>query len=169
MLTGKIVNARPPDSKDSYGTQYQEIQIKEDNTGKLVAGRIGSKSGYSGGEEITVNMEKRHDKQSQPYWYFKRVTDASYNAQQGPQQARQSTKSDDMVRIRSMALAYAKDLVVAEKITRPELASVSNEFTAYIMTGRWIQDNTSQHETNWEDTPPSQDSLAPPDNQDEPW
>lgn len=160
MITGKIVNIRPPDSTDQYGTQYQEVQIEENNTGKLVAGRIGSKSGYTGGEELTVNMEKRQDKNGQPFWYFKRVTDSSWGGQQasqggsqGPRNAPKSTNGSDMVRIRSMALAYAKDLVVAEKVTRDELAQLANEFTAYIMTGRWIQDNPSQ-ETNQYDYNP---------------
>lgn len=92
-------------------------------------------TGYSGfwKNGTQVNQQPRQSSQQT----------APQQGQQSPQQRRQGTKSDDMVRIRSMALAYAKDLVVAEKITRPELASVANEFTAYIMTGRWVQDNYS--------------------------
>lgn len=58
--------------------------------------------------------------------------------QQAPQQPRQGKNGNDVVRIRSMALAYAKDLVVGDKIPPVGLQSCANEFTGYIMTGRWL-------------------------------
>lgn len=56
---------------------------------------------------------------------------------QAPSQLAEPPKCDDMVRIRSDALGYAKDLVVADKIPHANLENVAVEFTAFIQTGKW--------------------------------
>jgi len=63
------------------------------------------------------------------------------NAPQAPQQPRQGVqapKGDDMTRIRSMALSYAKDMVCEGKLDKDLLPAMANEFTAYIISGRWF-------------------------------
>lgn len=166
MLTGNITSVQAPDYKDNYGNSYQNITVTDAN-GQPTRGRIASKIPYTledVGSQGQWDVEQKQNNQGS-YLRFKRHTDyqgGQYPPQstsQRPQQPRGGTNDSDMVRIRSMALAYAKDLVVASKIDYAVLPTAANEFTAYIMTGRWIQDNPSQQES----------SLAPPDNQDEPW
>lgn len=80
--------------------------------------------------------------------------------QQAPQRAAGPTKGDDMVRIRSDALKYAKDLVVADKIPHANLETVTVEFTAFIQTGKWSFSQTKWPEPSGVDGP--QDIDEPP-------
>ncbi len=49
----------------------------------------------------------------------------------------------EMIQIRSMALAYAKDLVWAEQLKIGDLKSKADEFTAYIAHGKWFANATN--------------------------
>jgi len=49
----------------------------------------------------------------------------------------QGGNGEDMIRVRSMALAYAKDLVCEGKLEFGQIETESNRFTAYITTGHW--------------------------------
>lgn len=105
-------------------------------------------TGYSGFWQDDAQVRQPQPQQGQT---------APPQTQQGTQQARQRTNDDDMVRIRSMALSYAKDLVVAGKITQKGLTITANEFTSFIMTGRWFKDNQSAPD----DPPPPPDDGIP--------
>ncbi len=61
----------------------------------------------------------------------------------------------EMIRMRSMALAYAKDLVCAEQLIIGDLKSKADEFTAYIAHGKWFVNKTTPEDepTDTEDIP----------------
>lgn len=164
MLTGTIQNVEPPDSSDNYGTQYQFITILNPQTNQRSRGRIGSKNPYTRqdvGAQIQVDVQQRQSDKG-PYLYFKKQQQGQYQGQQGPQQPRGRANGDEMVRVRSMALSYAKDLVVADKIVQAGLPALVNEFTSFIITGQWFN-APKQDSAQWPDEqpPPPEDSDVP--------
>ncbi len=58
------------------------------------------------------------------------------------------TSDTEMIRIRSMALAYAKDLVCNGVLQIGSLEPKADSFTAYIMTGRWFADKATEPDEN---------------------
>jgi len=144
-ISGTITIAEPVDSTDQMSNKYQWITI--DGPNGPIRGRIGSKQGYQANTPINVTVESKQGQEGQ-YNYFKRYNpqydQPSQPPPQKPQQgapvASQSTNGSEMVRIRSMALSYAKDLVCNGKLELELLESRANEFTAYIMTGKWLPD-----------------------------
>lgn len=170
MLTGTIQNVEPPDSSDNYGNQYQFITITDANQ-QPNRGRIGAKIPYTSqdiGKQISVNVEQKQS-QKGPYLYFKKPQDNQYQGQQGPQQARRATNGEDMIKkVRSMALAYAKDLVVAEKLIYSNLEATAIEFTSFIMSGQSFKQPVNQpqetrNNPEWvgDDPPPPTDDGIP--------
>lgn len=91
---------------------------------------------------------------------------APQQGQQPAPQPSQSTNDNEMVRIRSMAVEYAKDLVCAKNMQRQLLPDMADEFTAYIMTGKWVSKLASQGgqpNPDWvgDDPPPPPDDGIP--------
>ena len=85
QITGKITQTEQPDFTDRHQNLHQNIAITAaDST--IYTGRIGSKRGYNGGEQITVTatQEKRED--GSLWTRFRRVDpqqQGSQNVQQG--------------------------------------------------------------------------------------
>jgi hypothetical protein len=103
QITGTITNVNLPDSTDKWQNQWQNIVITQAD-GTRVAGRIGSKRGYNGGEQITAQVNEGQYDDGSPKITFKRIDPqqaqyapqqgqyAPQNAPQAPQQPPQATK-----------------------------------------------------------------------------
>ena len=74
-------------------------------------------------------------------------TQAAQNAA-GQSKSSAPTSDSEIIKTRSMALAYAKDLVCAEQLIIGELKSKADSFTSYIMTGRWFADKATEPDEN---------------------
>jgi len=69
---GTITQVSPPsEPQGQYNVRYQTITVT-DLSGQTITGRIGSKNGYSYGEEIEITVEKKTGRDG-PYNYFRKV------------------------------------------------------------------------------------------------
>jgi len=84
---------------------------------------------------------------------------------QQPHQGVQKEKGEDMVKVRSMALAYAKDLVCEGKTDISAIPSTANEFTAFIISGQWFSKKPQGGEPN----PDYEENPGPPPDDDVPF
>lgn len=150
IISGVIIAVDPPDYTDpKWGNQYQNITVEGQNG--LVSGRIGCKKPYTQ-QDIGAQGQWECEQSSNAQGAYNKLK--KYYSPAPPQQAPQGgsrkpqqPNGNDMVRIRSMAVAYAKDLV-CNGMNRSLLADMADEFTAYIMTGRWVSKSTAQGQSN---------------------
>jgi hypothetical protein len=94
QITGTITQVGPASAPSGqYQVRYQDVTITDDQNGKQWYGRIGSKQGYQGGEQVAVTVEVKQG-QDGTYNYFKKFNPqyAPQNAPQAPQQPPQATK-----------------------------------------------------------------------------
>lgn len=179
MLIGTIQNVTPPDHQDQYGNHYQNITII-DGAGMPHQGRIASKTPYTQqdvGKQGQWDVEQKQSSQG-PYQKFKRhydkpygVQQGSYQGPQGPQHAAERPKGEDMVRIRSMADSYVKDMLIADKVQKVEYWSEVVNHVAFITTGTLpplMVPSTKSKESEWPepsgvDGPQDIDPPLPPD------
>lgn len=93
QITGTITAVGPASAPTGqYNVRYQDVTIA-DQSGKEWYGRIGSKQGYQGGEQVAVTVEVKQG-QDGTYNYFKKFNPqfGSQNAPQAPQQGQQAMK-----------------------------------------------------------------------------
>ncbi|GAG55241.1 unnamed protein product [marine sediment metagenome] len=84
-ISGTITEAgqaSPPSGQ--FNVRYQDIVITDSNNRKWY-GRIGSKQGYQGGEQITVSIEQKADSDGNTYNYLKRFNPQYSQPNQPPQ------------------------------------------------------------------------------------
>lgn len=172
-ITGTITDAGQASAPSGqHQVRYQDIVITEP-TGKKWYGRIGSKQGYQAGTAISVTVEIKEG-ESGPYNYFRKYNPQYQGQQSAPREAPQGAShpqtgpnvpntqnNTDMVRIRSMALSYAKDLLVVKEMQRHQMWNMVLDFTAYIMTGRTPKPVGGEPNPDYSDNPPLSEDDDP--------
>ena len=91
LVEGTISAVTPPDFRDNYGNQYQNITI--DTVNGPIVGRKGSKTPYAAhdiGKQVKWECEQASNSRG-PYNKFKMPQDPNY-PQQGYQQAEQGSQ-----------------------------------------------------------------------------
>ena len=159
-----------------FNVRYQDIVITDPNNRKWY-GRIGSKQGYQGGEQITVSIEQKADSDGNTYNYFKRFnpqysggewtppTDQStlQSGQQAPPAAAQQQNGQKEMRIvRGNALnaVMSATTVPSDMISDYLLTSVQ-----FILTGNWIlkpklgQPDKTENQYNYNPRTESDDDI----------
>lgn len=169
VKVGEIKQRTKSQMSKSPGQQYnvQKIEIA-DQTDKIGVWAYANQQ-FLPGQNVTVHgMLKEYNNVRYIDFADVKQANATVNIpQSAPPQSPQGSqpvagppKCDDMVRIRSDALAYAKDLVVADKIIQAGLQTAANEFTAFIQTGQWFNQPKKWPEPSGVDGP--QDIDEPP-------
>jgi len=144
-ISGTITEAgqaSPPSGQ--FNVRYQDIVITDSNNRKWY-GRIGSKQGYQGGEQITVSIEQKADSDGNTYNYLKRFNpqygqpsqgyQAPQQPQQGPPAAPQSTNGQKEMRIvRGNAL---NAVMSATEISSDMIGEYLLTAVQFILTGEW--------------------------------
>ena len=124
QITGTITSAQPPDSMDNWQNQWQNVVITKSD-GTRISGRIGSKKGYSGGEQITVQVNQGTYDDGSPKITFKRIN--PQQAQQGQRPPQQADNAEGKVR-HGLVCAYI------QSGQEPNIQTI-NYWTEFIVTG----------------------------------
>lgn len=158
IIKGTVTNVGLPHNVDGYGNSWQWLIVETING--PITGAKGSKQELTQnfvGQQVEYEVLSKQG-ESGPYNQFKRVQQGyggqgqqSYSAPQGQQTSQPAQRqpqggqqqpqgpkqqSGDITKIRSMALSYVKDLVVAGKVELNNWYAVTCDFNAFIMTGK---------------------------------
>ena len=147
-ISGNIANVvSEVGYQGQFGYVYTFQMTIQTPDGAYKTGRIGSKSQVYplvSGAPISVEVSSYQGttrfKKFDPQYGQPPSPAAPQKPPQAAPVAPKSTNGGDMVRIRSMALSYAKDLVCEGKLGLELLENRADEFTVYIMTGKWLPD-----------------------------
>lgn len=127
----------------SKGSVYWKVTWDDDKSDNIFDVKFKETLETALAHNLPVNVEKEKNGQ---YWNVKSVTPAGVEMPSEASQAKsippspQSNVIDrfnaEDIRIRSMCLSYAKDLLVAGKITSDILYSQADRFYQYIISGK---------------------------------
>lgn len=145
-IEAEITNVGDPFTTD-YGRR-QKIKLKKD--GKEIQAL------YCGDQELNWRTHKNKSYQfvlwkSGRGWCCDLPKNSDPFTEASPASPSGNGK-EDMVRIRSMAAAYAKDLCCAGKIPTNQMKANAITFTAFIVSGRWAEESPEEEVPN--DEPP---------------
>uniref|UniRef100_A0A6M3LEU4 Uncharacterized protein n=1 Tax=viral metagenome TaxID=1070528 RepID=A0A6M3LEU4_9ZZZZ len=134
------------DNGDEIGVWAYALQQFLPGQSVVVKGMLKEYSNHRYIDYATVTLIGQQVQQQQPQ-------QSPPQQSQRPRAQSQNNGEPDMIKVRSMAVAYTKDLVCSGHIEMHQMRQHSETFTGFILTGKWIEPvapQNEQEEASWD-------------------